>query len=233
MRRRARQYLVYAYGRRAEQEFTDFVRGKNVIVVGPAGYLQGMGNGEWIDSFDMVVRINHAIPIVFPEDYGSRIDILYHIMSHRGKNGKTLVSRGEILSWKDAGLKWLVVRQSATSNRVRQVEHLINTVVPWSCIHHRFSDNVKRSIREKAPNTGIMAIMHLLNAQVSSVTVTGFDLYASGVYENYGDLKPGEDAKEVNTRWHSIDAQKEYFRHIVKREQRVKIDEKLREVLNL
>jgi hypothetical protein len=225
--------LAYAYGRRAEQEFTDFVRGKTVIVVGPAAYLQGMGKGKWIDSFDMVVRINHAIPIVFPEDYGSRIDILYHIMSHRGKNGKTLVSRGEILSWKDAGLAWLVVRQSATSNRVRQVEHLINTVVPWSCIHHRFSDNVKRSIREKAPNTGIMAIIHLLNAQVASLTVTGFDLYASGVYENYGDLKDGEDAEEVNNRWHSIKAQKDYLRSIVKREQRLHIDEHLKAVLEI
>jgi hypothetical protein len=192
-----------------------------------------MGKGSWIDSFDMVVRINHAIPIVFPEDYGSRIDILYHIMSHRGKNGKTLVSRGEILTWKDTGLKWLVVRQSATSERVRHISPLINAIIPWSCIHHRFSDSVKQSVREKAPNTGIMAIVHLLNAQVASLTITGFDLYASGVYQDYGDLKAGEDAIEVNNRWHSIDAQKEYLRKIISRESRVKIDDRLREALNL
>jgi hypothetical protein len=230
MRKRV-QYLTYAHGRRADQEFTEFVRGKNVIIVGPAGYLQGQEKGKWIDSFDMVVRVNHAIPVLFPEDYGKRTSILYHIMSHRGEKGKTLVNRGEILTWKDAGLEWLVVRQSATSERVRQCAHLINTIVPWSCIHHRFSDSVKKSIRTKAPNTGIMAIVHLLNAQVASLTVTGFDLYASGVYENYGDLKDNEDALEVNSRWHNIDAQKEYMQKIVRRETRLHIDDHLRGAL--
>jgi hypothetical protein len=214
-------------------EFTEFVRGKKVVIVGPAAYLQGMKKGKWIDSFDMVVRVNHAIPISLPEDYGSRIDILYHIMSHRGKNGKTLVNRGEIILWRDHGLKWLVVRQSATSERVRKCAHLINTLVPWSCIHHRFSDSVKKSIREKAPNTGIMAIVHLLNAQVESLTVIGFDLYASGVYENYGDLKDNEDALEVNKRWHSIDAQREYLRKIIRRETRIHIDDHLKGALGI
>lgn len=62
-----------------EDYFRILIEGKSVIYVGPSPILEGKGMGEFIDSFDVVVRSNNSYPV--PEhlhkDYGSKCDILY------------------------------------------------------------------------------------------------------------------------------------------------------------
>lgn len=233
-RRKPVQYLVYDHGRYSESEFLQYLMHKNVIIVGPAGYLMYQGKGDWIDSFEVVVRVNHAIPIMFPEDYGSRTDVLYHILSHRNPamSHKSLIDKAEVMMWKEAKIKWLVSRHSAISKRVKEVGPIINSHVPWCCMHHSFYTRAKQTIGEKSPNTGIAAIMHILSVPVKSLTIIGFDLYASGVYQGYGDVGPNEDASQINDHWHSKDAQLEYMRKLVRRDNRVKIDDHLKGILN-
>jgi hypothetical protein len=182
-----------------------------------------------------VVRINHAIPILNTKDYGSRTDILYHILSHRGveDQNKKLVVREEIEEWKRAGLKWLISSHGPLSKRVKEMGPIIDSAFPWACVHDRFAARVKSQIGSKSPNTGITAILHLLSSQIRSLHIVGFDFYASGVYKGYGDLKEGENALEVNECWHNIPAQINYFRRIILRDSRVYIDECLRKVLDL
>ena len=228
------QYLSYENGRFTETEYLQSIQHKDVIIVGPAGYMRGLGKGPWIDKFDVVVRINHAIPILFPEDYGSKTDVLYHILSHRNPalSHKTLIDRSEVLEWKKAKVKWLVSRHSAISKRVQQIGPIIDSIIPWCCMHHSFYEKAKRAVGEKSPNTGIAAIMHLLSASIRSLTIVGFDLYASGVYQGYGDVGPNEDASKINDRWHSQEAQIDYLRKLVKRDNRIQIDDHLKRILN-
>jgi hypothetical protein len=225
--------MTYDFGRYAESEYLTWLNHKDVIIVGPAGYLQGEGKGAWIDTFDVVVRINHAIPIAFPEDYGSKTDVLYHIFSHRNpeKTSKKLIDQNEVLDWRDAHVKWVVSRHSADSQRIKQIAPIIDSLVPWCCMRHMFYEKLRRSIGDMSPNTGIAAIMHILSTLVRSLTVVGFDLYASGVYQGYGDVGENEDASKINDHWHSQVAQADYLRKIVRRDNRLIIDDHLRAVL--
>ena len=225
--------LTYPYGRHSESEYLNAIKHKTVIIVGPAGYLQGQGKGAWIDSFDLVARVNHAIPIAFPEDYGSRTDVLYHILSHRGDNHKKICDRKEIETWRDHGLKWLISRHTAVSKRVRDMGPIINGAFPWACMHHVFYGKLKQAIGSKTPNTGISAIMHMLSVPIKSLTITGFDLYQTGVYPGYGDVQEGEDPRKVNDIHHDVDAQIEYLVRVIKRDNRIHIDDHLKEVLGL
>ena len=226
--------LIYPFGRFSEQEYLATLVSKRVIIVGPAAYLQDKHLGKWIDSFDIVVRINHAIPILLPEDYGSRTDVLYHILSHRGVDdaNKKLVTRAEVVEWQKNDLKWLVSSHGPLSERVKKMGPIIDSAFPWACVHDRFGESVKRQIGQKSPNTGIIAIMHLLSSTLRSLHVIGFDFYRSGVYSGYGDVKQGEDAKEVNDRWHSIDAQIAFMKRIALRDNRLVIDDVLKAVLS-
>jgi hypothetical protein len=147
-------------------------------------------------------------------------------MSH-----KTLIDKSEVKMWKEAKLKWLVSRHGATSRRVREVGPLIDSNVPWCCMHHSFYQKAKMTIGEKSPNTGIAAIMHLLSVPIRSLTIVGFDMYETGVYSGYGDVGANEDASQINDRWHSKDAQLEYMRRLVKRDNRVSIDSHLKGIL--
>ena len=222
----------YKYGRVPESYLMEYLKGKNVIIVGPAGYLHGKGLGKWIDSFNVVVRINHAIPVEYPEDYGTKTDILYHILSHRGKNGvhKRLVERWEVELWSKKGLKWLVSRHESLSRRVKQMETVIDGLMPWVTIHRIFYRKIQGLIGNKNPNTGVIAMMHLLTFPITKLQVTGFDFYESGVYEGYGDVKKGESAGIINSRWHDSQFQIAYLKKVKRKEHRLMFDEVLTKI---
>ena len=57
-----------------DENLSKYLNGKRVAFVGPAPYLKGSGQGKNIDSYDVVVRIQHGIPN--EQDYGSRSDII-------------------------------------------------------------------------------------------------------------------------------------------------------------
>lgn len=223
----------FPYGRYAESEYLQWLNHKQVIVVGPAGYLLDKGKGSWIDGHEVVVRINHALPIKYSEDYGTRTDVLYHILSKRTKLKTRLppIGEDEILLWKEH-IKWLVCRHSKISTRIHSLAPLIDNAFPWTCMNYTFYKGIKREIGEKAPNTGITAIIHILQAEVKSLTIAGFDLYDSGVYPGYGDAKDNNDARQTNDLWHSANAQKQYLKKVIQRDNRIIIDDVLKGVLD-
>ena len=55
----------------------DLVKNKRVALVGPSPHILGKKQGSYIDSFDIVIRVNEfGIPSSLYEDYGSRTDII-------------------------------------------------------------------------------------------------------------------------------------------------------------
>lgn len=69
-----------------ERQYYNYIKGKKVAIVGPSPWLNGRKMGAYIDSFDIVVRINQGIflPKSSAEDYGSRTDIIY--LSQRARD---------------------------------------------------------------------------------------------------------------------------------------------------
>ena len=54
-------YIVDLYNQsNINRQYNDFLKGKSVVIVGPASYLEGRGLGEFFDSFDVVVRLNRS-----------------------------------------------------------------------------------------------------------------------------------------------------------------------------
>lgn len=226
--------LIYSYGRYGESEFLAELSGKRVAIIGPAGYMQGKGLGKLIDEFDVIVRVNHALPIAFPEDYGTRTNVLYHILSHRNCDGtnKTSIGEDELRLWHGLGLDWMICSHHANSERIKIVGPMLANKFKWACVNQMFSKSVKAQIGSRLPNTGVLAISHLLLSKLKSLNVYGFDFYLSGVYDGYGDIKDKEIPIEVNKRWHDIDAQLKYMRTLVKRDNRLIIDDTLKRVLD-
>ena len=62
------------------QELEKLVTGKRIAVVGPSSHLTGLGGGELIESYDLVVRINQHFSVPQHQwiDYGVRTDILFN-----------------------------------------------------------------------------------------------------------------------------------------------------------
>ena len=74
--------------------FNSFLKNKKIIIVGPAPYLENYELGNFIDSFDIVVRINKGHQMTKDsKKFGSRTDILFHCVSQKFENGGELNNR--------------------------------------------------------------------------------------------------------------------------------------------
>jgi len=73
-----------------DNEYSNLIKNKRVIIVGPSPYLENKNLGKIFDQYDLVVRINHGFCLSEsnPNDYGSRTDIIYcnQKMRHHYKN---------------------------------------------------------------------------------------------------------------------------------------------------
>ena len=59
-------------------ELENLIPNKTTIIVGPSPHLKGKNMGNFIDSFDLVVRINElGIRKEYFTDYGSRTDVAF------------------------------------------------------------------------------------------------------------------------------------------------------------
>lgn len=159
-------------------QFARYLEGKRVVLVGPAGYLEGKRRGEWIDSFDVVAKLNwgETLPA---EDYG-RTDVLFKRLLKLGHADESLVQE-----YLEADLKWLVaVETRANGARKQLLERLLGRRLKW------FIDARSRAATmnemSSAPLLGMIAVRMLLELKVASVTITGCDFYASGYSADYG-----------------------------------------------
>ena len=86
-----------------EEEYQNFFSNKSVAIVGPSSKMDKSGCGKLIDSFDIVVRLNRALPIKNTEDLGTRTDILYNNLDLAEKE------RGAIDPdlWNSCGVKYV------------------------------------------------------------------------------------------------------------------------------
>ena len=64
-------------------ELSKFLENKTIAYVGPSPHLKGLNMGKYIDSHDIVVRINQAyhVPENEQADYGKRTDILINCLN--------------------------------------------------------------------------------------------------------------------------------------------------------
>lgn len=75
------------------QKIFDLFTDKTIALIGPAPTLEGYHLGEWIDSFDVVCRINldFYIEQQYKIDYGSKCDVLFYNCVYNVKYEKNVI----------------------------------------------------------------------------------------------------------------------------------------------
>ena len=152
--------------------YKDLIENKRVIFVGGCSNLINKEQGEWIDSFDIVIRSNGFIELLLNKglhkDYGKRIDVLYTnvqfaremrpfpIRRYVGQGVKYLCMKGK------TGLDFLCYSYSQYL-KVRTFDHAMKTVQQ----------------KVKSATTGIALFQDIANQNPKEFWITGIDFFVS------------------------------------------------------
>lgn len=144
-----------------QAELLTAAAGKQVALVGNARALSDQRHGAAIDAADLVVRINRA-PMTSAESHGTRTDWLALAVRLPLADRKRLDPRRILwMSPKRKRLDWTTARS------------------PGFYLHRLDDYHALAQVLGAPPSTGIMAIELLLRAPLASLTLYGFDFFAS------------------------------------------------------
>jgi hypothetical protein len=182
---------VYKPDKDLDQQFFNEIHGKDVVIVGPAAYLEGSGFGKNIDSKDVIVRINRSFetPEKIPEDVGSRTDIIYSCLLETHRNAGFL----DFEKIRKAGVKMICApgfkRVYASHPQGLYGSHPEIKDSTWKKMHaakykariiSEQLDSALKSATQTRPNTGFLAIFDILTHHPRTLSIHGFTFYLDG-----------------------------------------------------
>ena len=212
--------------------YSEYLKDKKVVIVAPGGYLKGLKKGNEIDNYDIVVRLNTALPIKesLKEDVGSKTHILYNCLSKYEVDGG-------IIDFDNLMLDWIACPYPQIypfRNDIKQF-HLENkSKFRFHIIEKYFYYNLENKMGTR-PNTGIGAILDLLEFPIKELYITGFTfLLKSGYLTEYKSFIDNQDKLDelMKTNNHDRFKQVKYIKPILLNDNRIKMDKLLIDLLN-
>lgn len=205
---------------------TNLITNKRVAIIGPADYVNkelGDKHGEYIDSFDIVIRLNSMIK--YPEEhkldltkyYGSKFNILASSFWHHNDDPKLIKKNynrfANYNNYKDIKNN-IILFENINRNLFNDIYIKFKSSFD---MHNNFyycniPNNVYNSIIKvlnnitkfvKTPTTGLLAIISILLMKPQELYVSGLTMYIdtkyNGYYDYYNEM-PIEEVEKLNSR---------------------------------
>ena len=226
------------------KKYLNYLSGKKVALVGPAEYLTKLNTGKYIDSFDVVVRINRGTEVIdkYFDSIGSRTDILYNCLIKSPDNGGDI----KVKEYKKNKIKWIattpnpyLIKSSKFNELHKMVSWFTVFKLKWNFNFHIMDQKkyslINKKIESRA-NTGFASIFDLLNHDVSKLYITGFSFYLDNFMSGYKsgcERDEEEFAKQcfVSKR-HKQEPQWRYLKEIYQKDKRIEVDKILKKILS-
>ena len=210
--------------------YKNFLTGKRVAIVGPAQSAFFKENGDYIDSFDIVVRINRGIELIDGNEVfiGNRTDILYNCLDF------DLISGG-VLRLVDDRIKFIccpysIEEHTYNESKLLDIFDKYNVRFINSDVYNKLKQDSNSRI-----NTGFGSIVDILQHDIKQLFITGTDFYRSFYHKNYcSERNRSETTKSIeeelefkqydDANHHHPDRQYIRFKEIVSNDTRVVLD---------
>ena len=190
------------------EKFTDFIRDKSLAIVGRAEYLNGMEQGEFIDSHDIVIRVHSNLPYPSPkyhltfEDPDSFVPPSHHT---RLGTRTDAFAPSDLPFWilpviddivpklMDRDCKWIVQHKiynvpEVTDHPGKRVElsvidYISDKYLPVFVASPQVFDDVMRKLDYCFPMPGTLLIEEVMRMNPSRLYVTGFTCYMDNKHQ--------------------------------------------------
>ncbi|UBZ06855.1 glycosyltransferase family 29 protein [Salegentibacter mishustinae] len=176
----------------------EILKDKRVAVIGAADSAFECQNGDYIDNFDLIVRVNKAPHSWHPKKskyIGSRTDILFHSFYENTESGGGPI---DFELYAKHGIKYVVnpnfsikgLRTHLTYFK-RNLDKKRTFLLP-----RQFYKKMTANFGEVIPTVGYSALYTVLNSNCKEVFITGFTFFKTPYANDYRDhLKDMETNK--------------------------------------
>lgn len=180
-----------------ENDFSEYVKDKKIIIVGPSKFLEGKKRGKAIDSYDVIIRLNNNYPIYLnrrvQQDVGTRTDILYHtgaikkVLELASKKYK--ISKSYLLE--ADRIKFFVSKRDpikGSQSEKKYISDFMNIFredIKVITIHKEFLLNLRKRLKNTDPNMSTISFAHLKKFKFKSCKIIGCDFYSTGYNKSY------------------------------------------------
>jgi len=219
-----------------ENDFKKYVENKSVIVVIHSTVLENKKLGEFIDSHDIVIRISNGCDIVNEDDMGSKTNILYHNLSLTTNTTYEKMNKFD----------WICPSENTKGKIINSYKNFHENNPDSPSKFHIINNKNYNVIRNKC-NThitfaGCLAIFDLLQYDIKSLYILGANFYKTP-QKYYGSINDEcleriqTEVLNHNTRYkdgvlfHNIDGHINYLLEVMKNDNRIKIDNTLKNIL--
>ncbi len=198
------------------------LKGKRVVVVGPASTAFKTDLGEYIDSFDFVLRVNKSAYVVdsgkFERDIGKRTDILFHSFFENTESGGGPL---DFMMYQRQGVKYLINPR----NTFAGLRNTFNFYKKYLAQRSTYTlpaplyREICQPLQNFRPTIGFTALMTALHSEFRELYITGFTFYRTPFGEGYRDQiqDPARAKAFINEQGiHNIDLEFEAFRNALK-----------------
>ena len=215
-----------------EQLFEEYISNKVVALVGPAQSILLSTNGEVIDKFQIVVRLNKSIPLPahLAPHIGTRTDVIYNSLNVSDYPGENRLSTR---LYKKHGVQFISSSYPFSGVFKQDILNYINKYkfdIPLKVFSQNKYDKLEKCLKTR-PYTGTCAITDLLSYNIKLLFITGLDFYQTKYYEEYRVIN---DAVQNNTRnnfIHQAIPQLNYFRYLCLNDNRIVLDKFLEKIV--
>ena len=207
-----------------DNNYYNYLYNKRVAIVGPSSNTYNTKQGEYIDGFDIVVRLNKSLPIPSNRhiDIGSKTNILYNsfnLSDYPGENNLNInIIKNKIdyicspypfiYPFIDDILQFMYINNSQIN------VHIINLILYKYIV----------SILQCRPYTGTCAIIDLLQYPIKELYITGIDCYLCKYYNEYRRISKAQLLRQQNNNIHKNGTQLELIKKLCLNDNRIKID---------
>lgn len=179
--------------------YESFIKNKNVIFVGPSPIIIGKNFGEYIDSFDVVIRTGCGFPVqdCLQKDYGTRCDSLYV----NAKFVKNYYDKRKKL-FENTDLKYIIHKKIIyPENKIKNITYRI-----WGGF-----DNKLHFVKF----TGLYIIEEMIKFKAKSLIITGVDFYENKKKYIDGYVTNYINDEDKSLKIHKHNAQNVYIKNLI------------------
>lgn len=210
---------------------------KRIAVIGPADSAFDKENGDYINGFDYVVRVNKALYSLTQDKtsfIGSRTDVLFHSFFENRESGGGPI---DFDFFEKQGVKYVVNPNNSLFGLKTHLSYFKRNLDEHRTylLPRNFYQELIENFEKWVPTIGYSALYAALNSGASEVYISGFTFFKTPYADDYRDhfQDVEENQKHIQDQdLHSPDLElKEFIKQYKRTQSRVIMDDALKDIV--